>query len=65
VLSTLVLDLGFLWDLFVIPPLLYLVDVLMYFNFGKGFKSWIGNLHSFPLNPMLGGLMAQEWELGF
>jgi hypothetical protein len=37
----------------------------MYFKFGKGFKSW--NDHLLPLltNPMLGGLMAQEGELGF
>jgi hypothetical protein len=39
VLSTWGLDLGFLWGLFVILPLLYFVDILMYFNFGKGFKS--------------------------
>jgi hypothetical protein len=32
-------DFRFLWDLFVILPLLYFVDILMYFNFGKGFKS--------------------------
>jgi hypothetical protein len=41
VLSTWGLDLGFLYDLFVIPPLLYFVDLLMYFNFGKGFNPWI------------------------
>jgi hypothetical protein len=28
-----------LWDPFGIPSLLFLVDILMYFNFGKGFKS--------------------------
>jgi hypothetical protein len=28
-----------LWDLFGIIPLLFLVDIEMYFNFGKGFKS--------------------------
>jgi hypothetical protein len=39
VLSTWRLDLGFLWDLFVISPLLNFVDMLMYFNFGKWFKS--------------------------
>jgi hypothetical protein len=39
VLSTWGLDLGFLLDLFVIPFLLHFVDILMYSNFGKGFKS--------------------------
>jgi hypothetical protein len=39
VLSTWGLDLGFLQDLFVIPPLLYFVDMIMYFNFVEGFKS--------------------------
>jgi hypothetical protein len=39
VLSTLGLDLGFLFDLFVILPLLHFVDLLMYFIFGKGFIS--------------------------
>jgi hypothetical protein len=60
VLSTWVLNLGVLWNLFGIIPLLFLVYVEMYFNFGKGFKSWNGHLHSFPTNPMFGGLMAQE-----
>jgi hypothetical protein len=32
----------------------------MYFNFGKGFKLLNGHFHSFPTNPILGGLMAQE-----
>jgi hypothetical protein len=54
--------LGFLWDLFVILPLLYFVDILMYFNFGKWFKSCIGHLHSFPFNSMLGGSNGSRWE---
>jgi hypothetical protein len=29
----------FLWGLFALLSLLFLVDILMYFNFGKGFKS--------------------------
>jgi hypothetical protein len=39
VVSTWGLDLGFLLGLFVILPLLYFVDLLMYFNFGKGLIS--------------------------
>jgi hypothetical protein len=58
-------DLGLLLDLFIIPPLLYFVDILMYSNFGKGFKSWIGHLHSFPFIPMFGGLMTQDGKLRF
>jgi hypothetical protein len=32
-------DLGSLRGLFVTFPLLHLVDIIMYLNFGKGFKS--------------------------
>jgi hypothetical protein len=32
-------DLGSLWGLFVKFLLLYFVNILMYLNFGKGFKS--------------------------
>jgi hypothetical protein len=39
VLSTWEFDLRFLLGLFVILPLLHFVDLLMYFNFGKGFNS--------------------------
>jgi hypothetical protein len=33
------LNLRILWGLFGILSLLFLVDIEMYFNFGKGFKS--------------------------
>jgi hypothetical protein len=33
------LNLRILWDLFGILSLPFLVDILMYLNFGKGFKS--------------------------
>jgi hypothetical protein len=39
VLSSWGLNLGVLWDLFGINPLLFLVDIEMYFNFGKGCRS--------------------------
>jgi hypothetical protein len=65
VLSTWGLDLGFLCGLFVILPLLYFVYILRYFNFGKGLKSLNDQFISLHTNPMLGGLMAQQGELGF
>jgi hypothetical protein len=54
------LNLRILWDLFGLISLPFLVDILMYLNFGKRFKSWSGHLIRFPTNPMLGGPMAQE-----
>jgi hypothetical protein len=54
-----------LWDLFGILSLLFIVDILMYFNFGKGFKSWHGHLLILSINLVLGGLIAQEGGLGF
>jgi hypothetical protein len=49
-----------LCDLSGIPSLLFLVDILMYLNFGKGFKSLNINLLILSINPVFGGLMAQE-----
>jgi hypothetical protein len=46
--------------LFVIFPLLYFVDILMYLNFGKGFKSRNVHLLILSINLVFGGLMAQE-----
>jgi hypothetical protein len=54
VLSTWGLDLVFLLDLFVILPLLHFVDLLMYFNFGKGSFHELVICIIFPFNPMFG-----------
>jgi hypothetical protein len=57
VLSTWVINLRILWDLFGITSLLFLVGISMCYNFCKRFKSCFGNLHSSPTNPNLGALM--------